>query len=165
MLERDAFRNKPAEFITFFLFSAACFILAAILLGLEFMSPSLSVMMLYLWSRKNPTVMINFLEIFHFRAPFLPWFLMLLIAMLGFNPLNDLVGIAVGHLYFFLEDIVPKLHETWGVKVLRPPRPLVLLCDKLNIHGFNLNEQDFLFEEEDILPEQEQEPLPNENFL
>jgi Derlin-2/3 len=131
MLEQHSFRNKPAEFITFFLFGSCFFILAAIFLGLEFLSPCLSAMMLYLWGRRNPTVQINFLEIFHFRAPFLPWFMMLFVVMFGFNPRYDLIGVTVGHLYYYLEDVVPKIPETQDVKVLKPPRVLKSICEKL----------------------------------
>lgn len=105
-------------------------------------------MMLYLWSRRNPTVQINFLEIFHFRAPFLPWFLMLFVVMFGFSPKNDIVGICVGHLYYYLEDVVPKIPELKGFKMLKAPTVFVNICEKLNIHGFNFNEEDFVFEEE-----------------
>ena len=56
MLESHSFRNKPAEFICFFLFGSFFFIIAAVVFGLEFLSPCLSAMMLYLWSRRNPTV-------------------------------------------------------------------------------------------------------------
>jgi hypothetical protein len=148
MLEKHTFRNKPADFIIFFLFGSFFFIIAAILLGIEFLSPCLSVMMLYLWSRRNPNVMINFLEIFHFRAPFLPFFLMMFVMIFGFNPYNDIIGISVGHLYYYLEDVVPKIPELSGFKVLKPPTILISICEKLNIHGFNLNEEDFVFEDE-----------------
>ena len=148
MLEQHSFRNKPAEFITFFIFGSIFFIFAAIFFGLEFLSPCLSAMMLYLWSRRNPTVQINFLEIFHFRAPFLPWFLLLFVVMFGFNPRYDLIGVTVGHLYYYLEDVVPKIPETQDFKALRPPRILEFICEKLQIHTYNLNEEDFVFEEE-----------------
>lgn len=148
MLESHSFRNKPAEFILFFIFGSSIFIIAAIVLGLDFLSPCLSAMMLYLWTRRNPTVQINFLEIFHFRAPFLPYFLLLFVVMFGFNPKYDLIGVAAGHLYYFLEDVVPKIPDTQDCKFLRPPKALVTLCEKMQIHDYRLNEEDLVFEEE-----------------
>ena len=136
MLEQNSFRNKPAEFILFFVFGSCIFILSAIFFGLEFLSPCLSAMMLYLWSRRNPTVQINFLEIFHFRAPFLPWFLLLFVVMLGFNPKYDLIGVVAGHLYYFFEDVVPKIPDTQDFKLFTPPKALVRLCEKLQIHDY-----------------------------
>lgn len=148
MLERHSFRNKPAEFILFFLFGCSVFLIAAIILGLEFLSPCLSAMMLYLWARRNPTVQINFLEIFQFRAPFLPWFLLLFVMMFGFNPKYDMIGAVAGHLYYYLEDVVPKLPETEDCKLLRAPKALVWICEYLQVHDFRLNEEDLVFEEE-----------------
>lgn len=125
MLEKHSFRNKPADFILFFVFGSSVFLLAALLMGLEFLSPCLSAMMLYLWARRNPTVHINFLEMFQFRAPFLPWFLLLFVVMFGFNPRYDLIGVAAGHLYYYVEDVVPKLPETEDFKILKPPKFLI----------------------------------------
>ena len=121
MLENDSFRNKPADFILFFIFGSCCFLLIAIFYGLEFLSPCLSSMMLYLWCRRNPSFYLNFLEIFHFRAPFLPWVLILFVTMFGYNPIYDIMGACVGHVYYYLEDVVPKIPETQGKRLLKPP--------------------------------------------
>jgi len=51
--------------------------------------------------------------------------------MFGFNPKYDIIGVTAGHLYYYLEDVVPKIPETEDWKVLRPPKLLVALCDKL----------------------------------
>jgi hypothetical protein len=68
--------------------------------------------------------------------------------MFGFNPKYDIIGVTAGHLYYYLEDVVPKILETEDWKVLRPPKLLVALCDKLQIHDFRLNEEDLIFEDE-----------------
>jgi len=148
MLEKNSFRNKPAEFILFFAFGSCVFLLAALFLGLEFLSPCLSSMMLYLWTRRNPTVQINFLEIFQFRAPIMPWFLILFVLMFGMNPKYDLIGVLAGHMYYYLEDVVPFLPETEDFKLLKPPQMLVTLCEKLQVHDFRGNEEDVILAEE-----------------
>lgn len=148
MLEKHSFRNKPAEFILFFVFGSSIFLLAALFLGLEFLSPCLSSMMLYLWARRNPTVQINFFEIFQFRAPFMPWFLILFVLMFGFNPKYDLIGVFAGHMYYYLEDVVPFIPETEDFKLLRPPQVLVTICEKLQVHDFRGNEEDVILAEE-----------------
>jgi hypothetical protein len=49
--------------------------------------------------------------------------------MFGFSPKYDLIGVLAGHMYYYLEDVVPKLAETEDFKLLKPPKVLVSLCD------------------------------------
>ena len=51
-------------------------------------------------------------------------------------------------MYYYLEDVVPKIPETQDVKVLKAPRFLVSLCESMRIHNFQANEEDFIIEEE-----------------
>ena len=92
--------------------------------------------MLYVWTRRNPNVEVNIMEIFTFRAQFLPWFLMLLVVVFGFDAQDDIIGAAVGHLYYFLADIMPKIPETREMKVLRAPEWMVRVCEWLRIHEY-----------------------------
>jgi len=105
-------------------------------------------MMIYVWARRNPNVIINFLEIFQVRAAFLPYCIVMLMLLFGSSLKYDLIGITAGHLYYYLEDVVPKLPETEDCKVLKPPRILVKICEYLHIHDYRLNEEDLVFEEE-----------------
>lgn len=66
-----------------------------------------------------------------FTAPYLPW------VMLGFgflvgNPIDmSIVGIVVGHMYYFLEYVYPVVAEIRGWKrkrLLVPPRAFRYLC-------------------------------------
>ena len=54
---------------------------------------------------------------------------------------------AAGHIYYFIEDVIPKLPETEEVKILKPPKALVRLCEYMQIHDFNENEEEAVFEE------------------
>ena len=59
-------------------------------------------MMVYVWGRLNPHQRMSFLGLFPFTAPYLPWVLLIFSVLLG-NPVTvDLIGIAVGHAYYFL---------------------------------------------------------------
>ena len=62
-------------------------------------------MMVYVWGRRNEHVRMSFLGLFPFTAPYLPWVL-LTFSMLLRNPVMiDLIGICVGHIYYFLEYV------------------------------------------------------------
>ena len=84
----------------------------------------MSTYMMYLWSRRNKTMQISILEIFRFRAPFLPWFFLGISFLFDFNPVFDLVGISVGHMYYFLEDVMPMVPETKGIRLIKAPKAL-----------------------------------------
>jgi hypothetical protein len=43
-----------------------------------------------------------------FKTVYFPWALVALTVLLGGSPVNQLCGIAAGHLYYFLEDIYPR---------------------------------------------------------
>lgn len=122
ILEKQAFRNKPAHYIVFFVFGCLNFLLAAYGLGLQFMSNCISTMMLYIWARMNPNIPFNFLNVFNFRSCFLPYFMFMLILLSGYDPTMDLVGNLVGHLYFYLTMVVPKIPEMHQTNVLQPPK-------------------------------------------
>ncbi len=56
-------------------------------------------------------------------APYLPWVLLgLSLALSSGGVTFDLIGIAVGHVYFYFEDVYPALAESrgWRVKKLLP---------------------------------------------
>jgi Derlin-2/3 len=83
-------------------------------------------MLVYLWARRNENVRLSFLGLLPFRAPYLPWVLMSFSALIGSNALHSLIvdglGIVAGHLYFYAEDIYPKVATIRGWQVYRPLR-------------------------------------------
>jgi len=89
---------------------------------------SLAFMMVYVWGRRNDHVRMSFLGLFQFRAPYLPWVLLGFSMMLGNSPTIDLIGIVVGHIYFYLEDVFPGTPAGRGRKVLQTPHVLELLA-------------------------------------
>ena len=100
--------------------------------------------MLYLWTRRNPNTEVNMMEFITFRAQFLPWLLILLVVVFGFDVQDDLVGAAVGHMYYFLMDVVPHIPETNKLEVLKSPSFLNSICQWLRIHEASNWENDFL---------------------
>ena len=149
MLESYQFRNKAAEFVTFYFFGLLFFVTAAIFFGLDFLQPCLSDMILYYWARKNPAIQINFIEIFHFRAPILPWFLLLMTIVFGYSAKYQIIGILAGHFYFFFQDVLPKIPGLEKVRVIRTFLWLDVLCERLGLNsGAHFNEEDFVFEDE-----------------
>ncbi len=80
--------------------------------------------------------MVNIMEVFEFRAQFLPWFLMMLVVVFGFDAKDDVIGAVVGHIYYFLADILPEIPETYDMQVLKPPGILEWFCEYFRIHQY-----------------------------
>lgn len=118
-LEEGWYRDRKADFFFLIFFGCLSLILIGPPCGMVFLGPPLVFMMVYIWGRRNPHLMMSFLGLFTFTAPYLPW------VLLGFSllisksfPLGDLVGIIVGHMYYFLEDVLPRTH---GYRPLKTP--------------------------------------------
>ena len=62
----------------------------------------------------------NFFGLLNFQAPYLPWVLFAFSLLLGNSVIVDLMGIVVGHVYYFLEDVFPREHG--GFRLLKTPR-------------------------------------------
>ncbi|KPP61125.1 derlin-2-like [Scleropages formosus] len=95
--------------------------------SLVFLGQAFTIMLVYVWSRRNPNVRMNFFGLLNFQAPFLPWVLMGFSLLLGNSIIVDLLGIAVGHVYFFLEDVFPN--QPGGGRWLKTPTILKMLFD------------------------------------
>ena len=50
----------------------------------------------------------------------------------GGNPFNDLIGVAIGHSYIFLKNVLPESH---GYDLLKTPGFMVAFVAKLNDLG------------------------------
>uniref|UniRef100_A0A6U2XJX8 Derlin n=1 Tax=Lotharella globosa TaxID=91324 RepID=A0A6U2XJX8_9EUKA len=120
-LEENAFRGKTADFFYFILVGATLMTLLAPFMKLYFLGSSLTFMMVYLWGRRNPYSRMNFLGLFPFTAPYLPWVLLSFSVLLGNNGTVDILGIFVGHLYYFLEDVYPRMINT-RYRILKTPQ-------------------------------------------
>lgn len=62
----------------------------------------------------------NFFGLMNFQAPYLPWILFAFSLLLGNSIIVDLMGIVVGHVYYFLEDVFPR--EQGGFRILKTPQ-------------------------------------------
>ncbi|KAF3920320.1 Derlin-2 [Dactylellina cionopaga] len=121
MLEESYYRGKTADFAWLILYSATCLLFcSATFVSMPFLGSPLAFSLVYIWSRRNPGVRLSFLGLFVFNAPYLPWVLLLFSLLLnGHMPKDDLLGIVVGHIYFFFMDIYPTVRN--GSRPLDPP--------------------------------------------
>lgn len=119
MLEEGSFRGRTADFVYMFLFGGFLITLFGLFANLFFLGQAFTIMLVYVWSRRNPYIRMNFFGLLNFQAPFLPWVLMGFSLLLGNSIVIDLLGIGVGHIYYFLEDVFPN--QPGGRKLLATP--------------------------------------------
>lgn len=62
---------------------------------------------IYFWSRKNPDLVMSFMFGLKFQAIYLPWVLCAFKVLQGGLPIEELFGIVIGHLYYFIADLYP----------------------------------------------------------
>jgi Derlin-2/3 len=106
--------------------------LIAYLMGnLYFLGSPLIFMILYVWSRKDPERPVSFWG-FAFKAWHLPFVYTAVSVLLGASPLYDILGILVGHAYFYLKDIVPVVYNK---NPLTTPEFMYQIFDQTNVHA------------------------------
>lgn len=134
LLEEGSYRGRTADFFVLFMFSAVLLLIIDALLffgpvgfpKVMFLAPSLAFVVVYVWSRRNPHITLSFLGLFNFSAPYLPWVIIGFGLLLNHSPVSDLLGVVVGHIYYFLEDVYP---QTTGRRLLKTPGFLKAIFD------------------------------------
>mmetsp|Transcript_8875 Transcript_8875/g.13231 ORF Transcript_8875/g.13231 Transcript_8875/m.13231 type:complete len:209 (+) Transcript_8875:35-661(+) len=129
MLEVMIFQGAKAEFLNFILFSSSMLLLLAPFLNLLFLSESLLMCILYLLSKKNREGQFGFLFMPMLRIPstFLPYVYL----MLGMFSRSLVVGMSIGHLYYYFEEVLPKLPNFEGFRPLKPLSPVCWLAARI----------------------------------
>lgn len=97
-----------------------CLVALSPLVSVPFLAQPLSSTVVYIWSRRNPDTRLSFLGLLVFTAPYLPWVLMAFsFFMHGSVPRDEIMGVIVGHVWYFFNDVYPPLHN--GSRPLDPP--------------------------------------------
>jgi Derlin-2/3 len=133
LLEEGDFRGRTANYVLMLLFGIGNISLVAAYTKKLFLGHALTFMMTYVWGRRNEDVKMVFLGFIQFNAPYLPWVMLTFGVLIGKSDgiAMDLIGITVGHLYYFLEYVYPTIAEirSWPIKhILVPPILLHWIC-------------------------------------
>eukprot|EP01100_Stratorugosa_tubuloviscum_P009071 TRINITY_DN379_c2_g2_i1.p1 TRINITY_DN379_c2_g2~~TRINITY_DN379_c2_g2_i1.p1 ORF type:complete len:227 (-),score=81.49 TRINITY_DN379_c2_g2_i1:35-715(-) len=107
-LEREKFGGRKADFVYMLFLSCSALLIIGWGLNYVILGRSLIFVLVYLWSRSNPNAIVSFFFGLRFQAVYLPWVLVGFHFLLnGSIPWQEIVGIFVGHLYYFLTDHLP----------------------------------------------------------
>lgn len=134
MLEEGCFRERTADFVMMFLFGGLFMVVIAFFVNLLFLGQAFTIMLVYIWARRNPFISLNFFGLLNFYAPYLPWVILGFSILLGNAVYVDITGIAVGHVYYFMEDVFPN--QRGGFKILKTPLFLKYLLDNNDLGDY-----------------------------
>mmetsp|Transcript_11122 Transcript_11122/g.68473 ORF Transcript_11122/g.68473 Transcript_11122/m.68473 type:complete len:188 (-) Transcript_11122:680-1243(-) len=109
-LERSTYQYRTADYVYMHVFSGLCLLAISFVfpgLQLSFLGSPLLYVVLYVWSRNfsdSPVSIMGFLKLQGF---YLPWAYLGIDLIMGMSPVECLLGIFVGHLYYFFGTLYP----------------------------------------------------------
>ena len=105
-LETKRFEHRTADFLWAMMLMGAIMILVAFLVtGSPVLSQAMLSAIVYIWSREYAETVLSVFGLFQVQGFYWPWVLVALRMLMGGSPVDDLVGIFAGHVYYFAEDV------------------------------------------------------------
>ena len=118
MLEVMMFQGQLADFLYFIILSCAAMLVIAPALNLYFLSESLFMCLTYLLSKKNREGRIALIGLpVNIPYAFLPYIFL----MFGMDK-SKIIGMVIGHVYYFCEDVLPSLPVSKDFRLFSPPK-------------------------------------------
>lgn len=118
-LEEDHFAGRKADYAFMLCFNWLALCVIAYFLKLYLLMPPLVISVIYVWCQLNKDVVVQFWFGTRFRAIYLPWVLAGFNFLLHGGGFDELMGILVGHLFYFLMFQYPQ--EYGGASLLHTP--------------------------------------------
>mmetsp|Transcript_27878 Transcript_27878/g.42241 ORF Transcript_27878/g.42241 Transcript_27878/m.42241 type:complete len:258 (-) Transcript_27878:133-906(-) len=124
-LEQNEIFNQPGDYLFFFIVIILLLDVVSLVLswpgGLPMLGPSFVFAILYYWSRREPYANLSFFS-FTIKGYQFPFALIFFQLLIGGNIWMDLLGLAAGHIFYFLKEVVPA---TYGYTLVKTPSILV----------------------------------------
>jgi len=128
-LEKFYSPNRLPEFVYLLLVNYAFIIVLSILFEqYYFMGAQLAFSVLYIWCKKEPMERVQFMFGLVFNSAYFPWVLIGWTVLTGGSIVPHLIGVASGHLYIFLKDVLPA--SPYKYNLLKTPRFIENLVNK-----------------------------------
>lgn len=102
--------GNSSDFLFMVLLGMAVICVIAHFFELTSVFSALLYMIIYVWSRREPDLMVSSFTL-QYKAIYSPWISLAIYLVMGKDVTQPLIGIAVGHIYFFLISILPVSHD------------------------------------------------------
>lgn len=109
--------GSSADFLWMIIVCMAILLVVAYFFNMIILSEPILYVIMYMWSRREPDAQLNIFG-FRFKSLYLPWVYIAIRLIMGGAITEPLIGVAVGHLYFFLIEVLPVTH---GYNLIRTP--------------------------------------------
>ncbi|CAK8682423.1 unnamed protein product [Clavelina lepadiformis] len=106
-LETGIFSGRTADYLFLILFNWVTAVLLALALDIKILFEMLVFSVLYIWCQVNRDQIVSFWFGTRFKAAYLPWVLFAFNMIIRGGGMNELFGIFIGHMYFFLKFKYP----------------------------------------------------------
>jgi Derlin-2/3 len=120
-LEKNEIFAQPGDYLFFLLVQILLLDVISLVLawpsGFPALGPSLVFAILYYWSRREPYAVLNFFS-FNIKGYQFPFALVFFQLLIGGNIWVDLLGLAAGHIYYFIKEVVP---QEYGKTLIKTP--------------------------------------------
>ena len=127
--------NVSDYIVLVFLSMVGHIIISATVYPRYFMGESLMFTVLYIWCKLNQETSVS-LWGFKMQANIFPFALMALHLATGSDFMADLIGLVVGHIYYFLQGVYPNIY---GKDIIHTPDFVIALCYRFKIGSGYIN--------------------------
>eukprot|EP00929_Paragymnodinium_shiwhaense_P121070 TRINITY_DN93185_c0_g1_i1.p1 TRINITY_DN93185_c0_g1~~TRINITY_DN93185_c0_g1_i1.p1 ORF type:complete len:262 (-),score=65.98 TRINITY_DN93185_c0_g1_i1:122-907(-) len=121
-LEQNEIMAQPGDYLFFLLIQILLLCVLSLVLawptGFPFLGTSLVFAIIYYWSRREPYASLNMWS-FNIKGYQFPFALLFFQLLIGGNIWMDLLGLASGHIYYFLKEVVPA---EYGHTLIKTPQ-------------------------------------------
>ncbi|OXA46748.1 derlin-1 [Folsomia candida] len=103
LLENGEYQTVPADYALLLLMNWISCVVFGLFMNIMVLMDPMVLSVLYVWCNLNADTIVSFWFGTQFRAKYLPWVLFGFNLILSGGGVHELIGILVGHLYFFLK--------------------------------------------------------------
>jgi len=135
-LESGVFDGRTADYLVMLIFNWICITIIALFAEIYVLLEPMVLSILYIWCQLNKDTIVQFWFGTQFKAMYLPWVLVAFNMIIRGGGMNELIGILVGHLYYFLMFRYPQ--EFGGRQFINTPQFLYNWFPNRRggVHGF-----------------------------
>ena len=108
-LESTEYQGRTSDYLFFILFCAAVLLPVSYFMKFVVLGRALVMSIIYMWSRKFPTMQMSFYFGIQFQGMYLPWVLCAFELLLGGVPFQYLAGIFAAHVFYYLTEVMPRV--------------------------------------------------------